>query len=208
MPSRPTTTTQPNYDVTSSPAFPQGNYTISLAVDPINPNIVYLGGTSDGQTSGLIRIDITGIYDSHAFVAFDNSLNDGGKLEINTAGRIQVTNDNTKGLPFEFTTGQEYLNLIQNPSQPFTGNGSTVFVDNITNFTNDGSGVTWIPFDQLLNANATDLAPSTNVHQILTFVDPLTGQTRLIVGDDQGVFTGVDAGDGTLDTGIGNRCRW
>ena len=88
----------------------------------------------------------------------------------------------------------EYLNLIQNPSQPFSGNGSTIFVDNITNFTNDGSGVPWTPFDQLLNANATDVAPSTNVHQIVTFVDPLTGQTRLIVGDDQGVFTGVDSG--------------
>ena len=42
------------------------------------------------------------------------------------------------------------------------------------------------------------------MHQILTFVDPQTGQTRLIVGDDQGVFTGVAAGDGTLDTAIGN----
>ena len=89
--------TQPNYDVISSPAFPQGNYTISLAVDPLNPNVVYFGGTSDGQTSGLIRIDTTGIYDSHAFVAFDNSLNDGGKLEINTAGRIQVTNYQDQG---------------------------------------------------------------------------------------------------------------
>ena len=196
--------TQPNYDVISSPAFPQGNYTISLAVDPLDPSVVYFGGTSDGQTSGLIRIDTTGIFDSHAYVAFDNSLPDGGKLEINTAGRILVTNYTAKGLPFELTTGLEYLNLIQNPSQPFSGNGSTVLVDNITNFTNDGSGVAWIPFDQLLNANATDLAPSTNVHQIVTFIDPVTGQTRLIVGDDQGIFTGVDAGDGTLDTAVGN----
>ena len=92
-------------------------------------------------------------------MAFDNSLPDGGKLEINTAGRIQVTNYTTKGLPVELTTGQEYINLIQNPSQPFTGNGSTVFVDNITNFSNNGTGVTWIPFDQFLNANATDSAP-------------------------------------------------
>ena len=47
VPSRPTTTTQPNYDVISSPAFPQGNYTLSLAVDPLNPSVVYFGGTSD-----------------------------------------------------------------------------------------------------------------------------------------------------------------
>jgi subtilisin-like proprotein convertase family protein len=196
--------TQPNYDVISSPTFPQGNYTISLAVDPLNPSVVYVGGTHDGQSSGLIRVDTTGMFDSHAYVAFDNSLPDGGKLEINTAGRIQVTSYTNKGLPFELTTGLEYLNLIQNPLEPFTGEGSTVFVDNITNFTNDGSGVTWLPFDQLLNANATDLAPSTNVHQIVTVIDPLTGQARLIVGDDQGVFSGVDAGNGTLDTAIGN----
>jgi subtilisin-like proprotein convertase family protein len=195
---------RPDYNVISNAAFPQGNYTISLAVDPLNPSVVYFGGTSDGQTSGLIRVDTTGLFDSHAFVAFDNNLSDGGKLEINTAGRIQVTNYMAKGLPIEFTTFQEYLNLIQNPSQPFSGNGSTVLVDNITNFTNSGAGVHWTPFDQLLNANATDIAPSTNVHQIVTVVDPLTGQTRLIVGDDQGVFTGVDAGDGTLNTGIGS----
>ena len=31
------------------PQFPQGNYDISLAVDPTNPNVVYLGGTADGN---------------------------------------------------------------------------------------------------------------------------------------------------------------
>ena len=30
------------------------------------------------------------------------------------------------------------------------------------------------------------------------FRDPLTGHTRLIFGDDQGIFTGVDNGDGTF----------
>ena len=33
--------------------------------------------------------------------------------------------------------------------------------------------------------------------------DPLTGHARLIFGDDQGVFSGVDNGDGTLSAGIG-----
>jgi hypothetical protein len=34
-------------------------------------------------------------------------------------------------------------------------------------------------------------------------IDPLTGHARLILGDDQGVFTFVDNGDGTFGTGIG-----
>ena len=57
-------TSKGDYDVTTSPVFTQGQYTLSLAVDPNNPNIAYLGGTSDGQESGLIRVDITGLYDS------------------------------------------------------------------------------------------------------------------------------------------------
>ena len=45
--------TRSDYDVTNSNVFSvQGNYNLSLAVDPTNPNIVYFGGTSDGQTSG------------------------------------------------------------------------------------------------------------------------------------------------------------
>ena len=45
---------------------------------------------------------------------------------------------------------------------------------------------------------------TTNIHQILSIVDPLTGLTRLIVSDDQGIFSGVYNADGTLNTnGIG-----
>ena len=96
-PSRPTTTTEPNYDVVSSSTFPQGNYTLSLAVDPHRPQRrLCRRHRRSARPRGLIRIDTTDIFDSHAFVAFDNNLNDGGQLEINTAGRIQVTNYKTK----------------------------------------------------------------------------------------------------------------
>ena len=77
-----------DYDPISSQAQSQGNYNISLAVDPKDPSVVYLGGTSNGQSSGLIRVDITGLYDSHAFVGFDGSNKDGGQLQINTTGRL------------------------------------------------------------------------------------------------------------------------
>ena len=42
------------------------------------------------------------------------------------------------------------------------------------------------------------------LHQILTLIDPLTGKTRLIFGDDQGVYTAVDAGDTNASGGVDN----
>jgi len=44
---------------------------------------------------------------------------------------------------------------------------------------------------------------TTDQHRVVTMVDPLTGHARLIFGDDQGVFSGVDMGNGSLDPGIG-----
>ena len=40
---------------------------------------------------------------------------------------------------------------------------------------------------------------STDQHRVVAIRDPLTGQARLIFGDDQGIFSGVDNGDGTLE---------
>ena len=88
MPSRPTTRRSPTTTSSAVPGSPRATTPSASPSIRSNPNVVYFGGTSDGQTSGLIRIDTTGIFDSHAFVAFDNNLPDGGKLEINTAGRI------------------------------------------------------------------------------------------------------------------------
>ena len=61
---------QPDYPIIGSARFPQGNYDIALAVDPTDPNVVYLGGTADGNQTGLIRIDLTNIWDAHALVAY------------------------------------------------------------------------------------------------------------------------------------------
>ena len=60
-------------------------------------------------------------------------------------------------------------------------------------FANSGAGVKWIPFD----------VGGTDQHRSIAFRDPVTGKTRLIFGDDQGVFTTVDNGDGTMISGIG-----
>ena len=55
----------------------------------------------------------------------------------------------------------------------------------------------------MLSATANSFVPSSNIHSIVTFVDPLTGNTRLLVGDDQGVFSGELTPNGTLTTSIG-----
>ena len=52
--------------------FTQGNYYLTLAVDPTNPNIVYLGGFGGDDypsDTGLIRVDTTNIWDAHSLVA-------------------------------------------------------------------------------------------------------------------------------------------
>jgi subtilisin-like proprotein convertase family protein len=210
-----------NYDPTVSKGFPgTANYNIALTIDPTNPNIVYLGGTSIGADSGLIRIDTTKIYDSHSAVPFDGSRPDNGTVQGRSAGRIQIKTLD-RGVPvFGILINgiitpiavSQYLNLIQDPNNAFL-TSTTLYLSNVNSvgspdnggsigFTNDGSGVTWIPFDQLLNGGASDVAPSTNIHRMLTIVDPLTGHARLIVADDQGVFTGVDD-NGTVSAGIG-----
>lgn len=212
----------PVYDPLVSKAFPgTANYNIALSVDPTDPNIVYFGGTSVGQASGLLRIDTTNIFDSHAAVPFDGSRPDGGLTQGRSAGHLQIkTLDNgvpglgviIGGVLRQIGTGQ-YLNLIQDPTNAFQ-NSTTLYLSNVNSvgspdnnggnpgFTNDGSGVTWIPFDELLNGNPADFLPSTNIHRMLTIVDPLTGHARLIVGNDQGVFTGVD-NNGKVTSGIG-----
>ncbi|SIO68013.1 Proprotein convertase P-domain-containing protein, partial [Singulisphaera sp. GP187] len=211
----------PVYDPTVSKGFPgTANYNIALTIDPTNPNIVYLGGTSVGQASGLIRIDTTNIFDSHAAVPFDGSRPDGGLTQGRSAGRIQIKTLNN-GVPgllivnngvFRSLGASAYLNLIQDPNNAFQTN-TTLYLSNVNSvgspdnsggpgFTNDGSGVTWTPFDELLYGGLADTFPSTNIHRMLTIVDPLTGHARLIVADDQGVFTGVD-NNGIVSAGIG-----
>ena len=151
---------KPSYDVGSTVRFLSQPITIfRLTVDPNNPEIFYLGGTADGNDSGLIRIDVSGVYDSHAVVGYSNSRNDGGTVTVKSTGRTPVVNNTyidptVRGSDHRRSRSGPYTNVIQNPGEPFTSN-STVNVYNVAAFTNDGSGVTWTPLDQLLLANPT-----------------------------------------------------
>ena len=64
---------QPNYPITGGGQFAaQGNYDLILAVDPTNPNVVYLGGSADGGQTALARIDTTNIWDAHSLVPYSS----------------------------------------------------------------------------------------------------------------------------------------
>jgi sugar lactone lactonase YvrE len=208
--------TRPNSNVLGN----QGNYDISLAIDPTNPAIVYVGGTSDFQPSptagGLIRIDTTTLHDPHMLTAFDNDGNtvaEGpGAVQAKTLGAAFPTG--ALGTFEQFTAPDgslllgpavisNYTNMISDPLAPFTV-GSTVFVAGMSQlvpnpgfFNNDGGDASYASFEEVISG-------TTDQHRVVTLRDPVTGHTRLIFGDDQGVFTGVDQGNGVLLQSIGD----
>ncbi len=168
-----------DYSVNGSTMFPQGNYNFSLIVDPNDPAVVYIGGTRDGQPSGLIRVDTTAVADAHALVPYDNNgLNGSGGLETTTTGPLTLR-DTTKSGP------TPYYNLIRNPASPFLSN-ATLKIPNSATFNNQGSGATWIPLDF-----SGIIGGSTDQHRVVAMRDPLTGYTRIIFGDDQGIYSGL-----------------
>jgi DNA-binding beta-propeller fold protein YncE/subtilisin-like proprotein convertase family protein len=212
----------------------QGNFDISLVVDPSNPNVIYVGGTDQNHYSGLVRVDTTGIADPHAFYMGQGDPQ--GKLPGEpvtadaTGGSLGVyDNDPTKtpdwsavqllsptypvsaqppGTFNPVTT--PYLNLIANPLDPFL-QGSTIPVANTSAFENTGIDTKWISLEQALqpstfdtNSNDPWSLPTTGIHRMIAETDPLTGKTRLIFGDDNGVYTAVIAPDGTLVGSVGD----
>jgi subtilisin-like proprotein convertase family protein len=194
-----------------------GNYAFAMTIDPSNPNIVYLGGSQNFQQTGLIRIDLTDLYDPHNFVSFANNRNDGGTLTLNSTGGVGVMNPTTvftNGAYYPPTAAPgptPYLNLRHAPNtgtagtSPFNVNATLVATGvNGAGFTNDGSGVTWTFMDEPLKANLDDATGSTNLHDMITYLDPVTGNVRLVFADDQGVFTALLNSNGTMDDGIGN----
>jgi subtilisin-like proprotein convertase family protein len=182
-----------NNPVTSLPS--QGIYDVSFAIDPNNPNVVYIGGSGDILTPGVVRVDTTGVSDAHSlYLGNDRNTNgDAGNLRIRSAD--PVGSKGTFNTFFLNPLTTPYLNLIRNPADPFNDN-ATIFVSGANNFANTGAGISWVPFDQTL-------VGSGGQHAMLTMRDPLTGQVRMIFGDNQGVFTGLD-NNGVYENSVGS----
>jgi subtilisin-like proprotein convertase family protein len=203
----------PDYNVLGG----QGRYDVSLAVDPVNPNIVYIGGASS-EPSALIRVDVTAVEDGHALYVAPGR-DDGGQTLPNMTDDIKVTTYNSPfptpvieggnannvygphldpAIPFPYVglpnNPYQFLNfatLGQDPADPFQLD-SIVSISDVTDFNNTGTGALWSTFD--IN-NGGRL---TNVHQVYTYIDQVTGKARLIFATDTGVYTGVDDANGTV----------
>ncbi len=193
-----------NYQVTGQGEFSNtGNNVLTMALDPTDPNIVYLGGSStylDGQPTppetGFIRVDTTNIWDAHSLVPYSSFSDDGGLIALNSTGPVTITTPvDTPPYYVNYILGgadiTPYENFIRSPQDPFLAN-ATLDVYDYSTFTNNGAGVTWIPFD----------LGGTDNQTITTMVDPLTGLPRLIVGNDQGIWTALD-NNGTFETQVG-----
>jgi large repetitive protein len=201
--------TQPQYPIT---LLNQGNESLSLVVDPTNPNIAYLGGFG-GDTfvsdTGLIRVDITNVWDAHSLIAYDTFAKDGGELELATQGAAPI-NLLSNGPPVwyqpiggGFFTFNEtsFEDFIRNPYDPFVAD-ATLYVFNYASFTNNGAGATWTPYDIPMGALTTSGFIGTGYHVALAEIDPVTGLPRLIFGNNQGVWSDLDD-NGTPVTQIG-----
>jgi subtilisin-like proprotein convertase family protein len=224
----------PEYDPFTGLAGSVGNFAQALAVDPNNPNVVYLGGSNqftDRQPiGGFLRVDTTRLEDTQNVTAYNNSLPNtlpegrvGGGPRLMFGSPLDATplsdpsrftgsvvvgpyNDLTDmydgpGGLYGIVRPDDllhpvngFLNVFRNPASPFESN-ATLFFSNVDS--RPGGGFQNRGFGARIQHIAAEV--ESNVHRILTTVDPLTGLTRLIVGDDQGVASVVDAGDGSLD---------
>lgn len=191
----------PDYDVLGDPAFQgQGNYDIAITIDPNDPNIIYLGGFGS-QPSGFVRVDINGLGDPHAYY-LANDRPDGGTLMVNATDGATMKQNPLPGVqgPISFLNiygdprSTPTVNLIRNPFNPL-GGSATFYTPNISSLNNTGAGAKWVPIDQFMGG--------ADIHRLVAFRDPLTGKSRLIIGNDHGVWSTVDNGDGTIDGGIG-----
>ncbi len=194
---------QPNYPITGGGGTlgAQGTYDLILITDPTNPNVIYVGGTADGGQTALIRVDTTNLWDAHSLVPYSDFLSDGGALNLSSTGPAVV--GALKGAPPFYTNPYEYYetgdpedytayeNFLRNPQSPFLTN-SAQYVWDYSSFTNNGAGATWTPFD----------AGGTDYHAVTVMIDPLTGLPRIILGNDQGVWTILD-NNGTFETQVG-----
>ena len=196
-----------SYDPTSDQFNQEGAYNLTLTVDPTDPNIVYIGGSTNFQQSGMIRVDLTDLYDAHNFTSFSNDQTDVGLLNVNAQGGDTVINTANGAAQYIPIVGQpisDILNLRYAPTNPFDIN-ATLVVANVgaTGFVNTGTGATWSLFDEPLKAEAGDTIGSTDIHQVIDYIDPITGDVRLLIANDEGIYTALVNSDGTLDNGIG-----
>ena len=160
---RPTTLPAPTTTRWATAQFAQGNYDVSLAIDPTNPNIVYLGGTADGNPVGHDPDRRDRRQRPARVLPEQRSPRRCGPTQLCHGRRDDrvVESRRTAGqFPFGFDARTSpVINLIRNPNNP-QGASATVDVNNAAPFANTGAGVRWIPVRQLHDRHRQSTASS------------------------------------------------
>ncbi len=187
-----------------------GNYSLTITVDPNDPEIIYLGGTSKTSAASMgsmFRIDTSKLDDPYKLMAYSNDEADGGLVQFSSTGQTIVKfGGSTYGVVNQFDPGyvqnnpatwsvkSNYTNLYREPTNPFRP--ATLQFTNVDAFNNSGTDVFWMPIN-----NAIDV--SQNQHQVVAVKDSITGGTRLYFANDQGTYTGVHSDTGAALESIG-----
>ncbi len=192
-------------------ALVNGNdFEAGLSIDPTNPNIIYLAGTL------TIKADLTTMSDPWAGVIRDHSDNTQGANNGPTSGPVvpfaSMFDNGIPATPGVPDPRDDHFNLYRDPYNPFL-TPSTFFYDAplppapVAFWANDGTDVRWSYFTGINDVDNVSGNPPFRIHELLALRDPITGKTRVIVGNDQGVFTAVDAlsGDRVTPVDVINR---
>ncbi len=191
------------------------DHSLSIAMDPTDPNIVYVAGFNN------IRVDLTQVNDPYKLQLYSHTDATGNPMtttsDSNTAGVgggglsaldatrsfIPLTSttpiddayddslrgtDNIPPLTLPLRRRWNFLNLKYDPYTPFDQD-TTLITSALTGFTNNGNDAPWAftPTDDEYAAS------------IVTYVDPVTGKARVIFTHDDGISTFVANPDGTSD---------
>ena len=188
------------------------NQALSLAVDPNNPAVVYIAGTR------VVRVDTSAMMDAWALVNFKFNNPDGGAARNGTRGSVDYRNPPGSGafdagpgglwevdpvtgnLTNRRPASRAYLNLTRDPDNPFFSN-STLYAYSIATFLNPGTGAIWNYFETTRDGV---FLRQGAVYGVQTFVDPITGKTRVFIGSEGGLFSVVDDGTGQQITAVNN----
>ena len=176
----------------------QGNYDSTLAIDPTNQNILYMGGTADPNPYGFIRIDTTTISDPYAQRCRRTTATTTADWHRPARFRAPLPRRCGRGIWAHYRHAA--IALLQPPcaTRPTRSRlrppwCSPASRRSTTRPARTRSGC---------RSPAAASAIPTSM-RLVTYVNPLTGETMLIFGDDQGIWLGEDQGDGSSVTGIG-----
>src|SRR5262249_42974248 len=131
-------TTKPDFSILGT----QGEYDLSIAVDPLNPNIAYVGGQA---STGFIQIDVTAISDPYALFLSNDRVQttdgtdpaaDSGKLQLATIDPVNYLL--TPSWPVN-PLSTPLINALADPFAPFVNDAVTT-IGNAGRFVNTGAG--------------------------------------------------------------------